>query len=585
MSLKIITNKSKVAGTIIALAFLLVLPSILYGQLPGFGGADSFFHISRYMDTAMQIKTGHYSFFQQFFTLNNSGKIVNALYGPLVAYFQGLLLNIVHFNGIIWWYLYLFQINLIGIGSMYWLQRENGVAKKKSLMLGILFVVAGNVTVTVVSGAYAFGYAFFPLIVSAAIRLLKNREQPIKFWELVLSITVLAQTHVLSLVLGLIVYALAFIVYIFSRKNIKAIFKTIKVLVVAALTVLVVNFNVYGAYIEVMHSNSKIISPFTPTQMYFNTVIDFGNISFASISGIVFIALLIAWAVRFAQWKESQLADKFALIVSLLFLLIAMGIININGIPGMTTFQFLTRFFLITFTFGLYSLGQYSEQNISKYGSVVLIVATIGGAAIYLQQTIPVGVDSTTTSKKLTNSIPPLDSDELTYQVYTRPMAFTDQSIYKHAKMPMGLADYLPNDSPFEEDYKSEVASSNAFNAYFSSEILQNNNFKGRNLERKVGNNSMIVSWTSNTGGVEQLPIIKYAHTELTLNGKKLPNNYSNLSYIGTVSVQSKKGVNTLKVSYKPSLWFVIGSWIQILGVLSIVLITGGYVIIRRFRV
>lgn len=584
VSLKNIANKSKIAGSIIILALLLVIPSMLYGQLPGIGGADSFFHISRYMDTAMQIKTGHYSFFQQFFTLNNSGKIVNALYGPLVAYFQGLLLNIVHFNGIAWWYLYLFQINLIGIGSMYWLQRENGVSKKKSMMLGILFVVAGNVTVTVVSGAYAFGYAFFPLIVSAAIRLLKDREHPIKFWELVLSITVLAQTHVLSLVLGLLVYSLTFIVYIFSRRNIQAILTNIKVLIVAAIAVLVINFNVYGAYIEVMHSNLKIISPFTPTQMYFNTVIDFGNISFASISGIVFIALLVTWAMRFEQWKVSQLADKFAVIISLFFLLIAMGIININGIPGMTTFQFLTRFFLITFTFGLYSLGQYSEQNISRYGGVVLIVATIAGAAIYLQQTIPVGVDPTMISKKLTNSIPPLDSDELTYKVYTRPMAFMDQSTYKHAKMPMGLADYLPNDSPFEEDYKSEVASSNAFNAYFSSEILQNNNFKGSDLHRKVGNNSMTISWTSNKAGAEQLPVIKYAHTELILNGKKLPNDYSNLSYIGSVTVQSKKGVNTLQVSYKPSWWFKVGVWIQIIGTILLALLSLMMIKVKRTK-
>lgn len=582
VSLKYIANKSKVVGSIVILAFLLVLPSILYGQLPGIDGLDSFFHISRYMDTAMQIKTGHYSFFQQFFTLNNSGKIVNALYGPLVAYFQGLLLNIVHFNGVVWWYLYLFQINVIGIGSMYWLQHENGVSKRKSMLLGVLFVVAGNVAVTAIAGAYAFGYAFFPLIVSAAIRLLKNREKPVKFWEIVLSITALAQTHILSLVLGLIVYSLAFVVYIFSRKNAKAIFSTIKVLVLATIAVLVINFNVYGAYIEVMHSNLKIVSPFTPTQLYFNTVIDFESISFASISGVVFIALVIAWSTSIERWKSLQLADKFALLVSLIFLLIAMGIININAIPGMTTFQFLTRFFLITFTLGLYSLGQYSEMNVGRYGSLVLLVATFAGSAVYLQHTIPAGVDSTITAKKLTNSMPPLDSDELTYQTYTKPLAFTNQSIYKHAKMPMGLADYLPNDSPFEENYKSAVASSNAFNAYFSSEILQSKNFKGHNLHREIGNNSMTISWTSDKAGLEQLPVIKYAHTELILNGKKLAGNYSNLSYIGTVTVHSKKGSNTLQVSYKPSWWFKIGIWIQIIGTILIALLSVVFLRVKK---
>ena len=54
-------------------------------------GADALFHYNRFYETAEQIKTGNFSYFISLFGFQQSGRIVNAVYGPLFSYLQGML--------------------------------------------------------------------------------------------------------------------------------------------------------------------------------------------------------------------------------------------------------------------------------------------------------------------------------------------------------------------------------------------------------------------------------------------------------------------------------------------------------------
>lgn len=56
--------------------------------------SDGYFHFSRFYDAAQQIKTNNYSFFQSNWGFNQSGRIINALYGPFFAYLMGFILLI-----------------------------------------------------------------------------------------------------------------------------------------------------------------------------------------------------------------------------------------------------------------------------------------------------------------------------------------------------------------------------------------------------------------------------------------------------------------------------------------------------------
>ncbi|XIF19431.1 MAG: hypothetical protein AJITA_00077 [Acetilactobacillus jinshanensis] len=55
-------------------------------------GYDTYFHMNTIYEDAMQIKTGHFSYFISMFGFERSGRIVNAMYGPFFNYLLGALL-------------------------------------------------------------------------------------------------------------------------------------------------------------------------------------------------------------------------------------------------------------------------------------------------------------------------------------------------------------------------------------------------------------------------------------------------------------------------------------------------------------
>lgn len=77
---------------IVLVAVLLLLPQLTSRGV--IAGSDFLFHYNRFYETAMQIKTGNFSYFMSLYGFYSSGRIVNALYGPYFAYFQGILVLI-----------------------------------------------------------------------------------------------------------------------------------------------------------------------------------------------------------------------------------------------------------------------------------------------------------------------------------------------------------------------------------------------------------------------------------------------------------------------------------------------------------
>ena len=91
------------------IAILLIVPQIAMQSMVI--GSDSIFHFNRFFDTASQIKHGNFQYFSHMYGFQQSGRIVNALYGPLMAYFQGLLVLISPS-----WFVYQILSNFIQIG-------------------------------------------------------------------------------------------------------------------------------------------------------------------------------------------------------------------------------------------------------------------------------------------------------------------------------------------------------------------------------------------------------------------------------------------------------------------------------------
>jgi hypothetical protein len=68
-----------------------------------------------------------------------------------------------------------------------------------------------------------------------------------------------------------------------------------------------------------------------------------------------------------------------------------------------------------------------------------------------------------------------------------------------------------------------------------------------------VKNHKLYVEWNANQAAKVKVPIVKYARTELTLNGKKLTDKDIVLTKIGSITVKQQVGKNSLSVTFRGS--------------------------------
>ena len=120
---------------IIIMSCLIILPQIIpHGVTLG---TDSIFHFNRFYETAQQIRHWNFSYFQSNYSFQQSGRIINATYCLLFAYFNGIILLLARS-----WYRYQIITNLliyfIGGTGMYKLCIK--LHSKQSIALIIAFI-------------------------------------------------------------------------------------------------------------------------------------------------------------------------------------------------------------------------------------------------------------------------------------------------------------------------------------------------------------------------------------------------------------------------------------------------------------
>ncbi|OQJ68986.1 hypothetical protein BMS79_09555, partial [Leuconostoc pseudomesenteroides] len=127
-------NNSKLILIICFFSAFVLLPQI--NQHAIIAGGDSSFHWNRIYDAMMQIKNGNFQYFVSMYGFSQSGRIVNALYGPYIAYLNGFLLLIAGS-----WFKYQLLsdwfVNVIASFSMMYLLRKNNVSRHYSLLISL----------------------------------------------------------------------------------------------------------------------------------------------------------------------------------------------------------------------------------------------------------------------------------------------------------------------------------------------------------------------------------------------------------------------------------------------------------------
>ncbi|OTO34760.1 hypothetical protein A5870_002114, partial [Enterococcus sp. 2G9_DIV0600] len=188
-------------------SFILIFPQLyLRGVIIG---SDAIFHYNRFYDVSEQIKNGNYQYFISMYGFQQSGRIINALYGPLFAYFQGIIVIISKS-----WFQYQIISNFIlyiisGFSMLIFLKKikVNGWI---SAGFSIFFMTTYPIQYWIdQQGLSAWPAAILPLCMIPLIKLIEEKKLSVIGTSV--AISAMFQVHVLSTIFLVMVYFFFFI--------------------------------------------------------------------------------------------------------------------------------------------------------------------------------------------------------------------------------------------------------------------------------------------------------------------------------------------------------------------------------------
>ncbi|QNQ83334.1 hypothetical protein FP435_02225 [Lactobacillus sp. PV037] len=598
---------------------------MIQGQLNTRGfvlNIDTWFHYNRFYDISKQIRTGNYSYFQMNYGFSQSGRIINAFYGPLFAYIMGLLVLI---TGT--WFRFqivsYFLICLLGGSGMYILVKKVGANKLWSLILALLYINISPLQTwfdhTNLSG---WGSAIAPFVFIEAVNMIRDKKRPIHWIGLMLGMTALLQTHLLSsLMVTLALIPFAITGFILTPQKKQMILNLTKAIV----GTICLTANVWGALLTVSVKN-KLAT--IRTHNLVSNMVEVStseNIRDAILVGVVIIFLVQLLYVLF-NWKKSILNDVVTL-TGVFFLYISSSLFPWQLIqrifPILRSYlQFPFRFLLIADILLILGIG-ISVSQINWKEKQPLYYGVLGCIAIVLVESCNLSYNRlwqaannnytplykivskkyyTTTSeyaqRKYIKYLQGVNSDSEAYGMKYYPKGYhyiksftSDSFFYRNTndfwslkqavftkKRKENLFNLVIKVNPDYLPVKNSKISYHQVNYAFEKEVIdQEDKFKKAPLK----DGALKIQWIGKKEGQRQLPIVMYKQSQLVVNNKKVtPLHYS---LIKSPTIFQKKGHNTaiLKFIWPTSFKILFG--VSIISWLGLI-IYGIESVIRKFK-
>lgn len=551
---------------------------------------DTIFHFNRFYDTAEQIRNGNFNYFQMNYGFLQTGRIVNALYGPLVAYIFGFIL-LLSYNWIVFEIIISSLVMIIAAFSMYWLCKTNGVKRDYSILMGSLYMIGSSVFSWVVTQQFTgVGAAVMPLFFIGVTSTLQKLKIPVL--TISIGMAILIQTHILSSLIAfassvpIILVALA----LTSEKKIMIRDGIISIIITLALT-----SNVWGAIISVFKQN-YLIPTFPEVNMQLYTLSLHGE----SLQNVMkpMELLLFAYVIYYVvtRWTKLNYVVKTLGLVGFVFLIISTNIIPWirleSNFPKLTTLiQFPRRFSVIPFVLFILLLGMILSND--KYALTlkplrhpsriftwvifffVLILNMQANARL-----MNLEVSQTIAMKENSQSVIPM----VHAFRYNKKVNYNFKEDFESPNKSMLIndivkttPDYLPTNQAVNEDNYSLI---HPYIYNYRQLIKHNLNIKGGYSKKVNKDGSLSVTWYNHHKKTTRyrVTVVKYAATQLVLNGKKI--NPVRVSQVGAVTVNAKPGKNVLRISYKTGLWMDVIFLVTIISWIGIV----GFMIIKKYK-
>lgn len=513
----------------IALAFL--MPHLFTHKL--ILGADAPFHYNRFYDAAQQIKYGDFHYFPSLYGFQQSGRIVNAVYGPFFAYLQGL---IVLLAGSWFHYQILsnFILYLISGFSMLILLRYVNIRNWVSVPVAVLFMSTYSIQYwSINQGFTSWGTCFYPLCMIPIADFVLHKKFPVI--KVAVSVGLMTQIHLLSSIMLALMYIPFYLYYFFNQtEKGKALLQLIK----SVLLYFVLTANIWAG-LAIVYSGNKILPPFVNREMS-QKAIDLDGSYWLHYPKAFPILILSGFLLFIFFQQKNTLFQKIVLYTSLVFFFLSTSLIPWTtliekNVPFISLIQFPFRFFVpFTLLLLLYlalSLNQWSEQKwfrlLSIFGILIFSSQTIQNLYQHLEKW-----ENETFVSRHTYLFDTPEEARKTF--FSKDMS---TSLFVFQKT---TPDYLPI-------YKE--TKDNKYDRY-NEEILENET----TFIKTHPGGLLTIKWKNTGDKTVHIPVIVYDRTVLQQNGKTLTD--YEVTDIGTPIVKQQKGINELTLHYQTPIYF-----------------------------
>ena len=540
---------------IIGFAILLVTPQLFTRKV--ILGSDSIFHYNRFYEAAMQLKNGNFSYFLSLYGFQQSGRIVNALYGPFFAYLQGGLILI---SGT--WFRYQIVsrvlLHILAESSMYALLKQCKVKTSIALSLGLLYATTFSIQYwTMRQGFSSWGAALLPYCFIPAIHYVFY--QRVDQVRLALSMALIFQIHVLSALMLAMMYLL-FYLYTFVKATTSKKKETILKVLIAVILFLLLTVNVWGVLLYLRDAN-HLLDPFINREIGKNGIDGTARYwLYTPISLMVLLILQFIYAI--VNWKKLARWKRILHFIYFVFFFLSTGLfpwqyLVENGNTFAELIQFPFRFFVPATILLLAITGLTVTRFVNWRKSIAVLLFAFAGVGL-IQNIMDTTdrVNSAAQDGELI-SIVKHTYVEGDYQTISLTMNDSDLSQFLNLVV-KPTPDYVP--------IYGTIGKQDTYDLYYEN-IVTN-----QRTEKLIKDNYLVLTWQADEGEELNLPIVVYKDSILTLNGKELDKDDYNLSTIGTPTVSSQEGKNKLELRYQEPEWLFVAIFapLIVLGIIGL---------------
>lgn len=544
-------------------------------------GVDGYFHYNRIFEAAMQIRDRNFSFLN-LYTFQQSGRIVNQVYSPLVTYLFGALLLVAGT-----WFKFqvvtLYIVYALGILTTAFAAIKVGLTKKWALGLGVIYTSSAAVYGFVFVATWkSIALAIVPLVIPSLLHLFEGRFNWRRTVYLGGVIALLGQFQVLTVAIVLPMLVPFFVHGLWvSKDKVKALASV----GLSALMAIVLSLNAVMPLVEVYQNT--LISPVAmdmipQTSGVFRPVYSSVNSNSDIVMSILAFLLL---EMMIAFWKKLTVFTRFVSVVAIAYLVAGTSLVPWHALetayPGLRSFlQMPRRISLVGYSLSVIAVGKLFVESQPKKGlahgvlpltlaivSVLLLTQKVANNVYYVQnEKTPLYAGLQVTTKNVY-------SPDIHTFVQLQPLFHEGDLVKLIYHVDRSTPDHLPVDTTEETHQPTYDAYMNAFSKQW------------RPYQHIVnGDGTMTLQWESKEAHKNrQVPIVAYERTKLTLNGERLENSELIRNNVGAISISDKKGINRLTIAYEAMLQTKIGIFISVLAWSGTILALSVYAARRCF--